>query len=199
MKTGTTRSRRARPGRSRSRPGPCRPRAVGGKFARSSFHASRSPRRSPGRPCRAQVRRVFSVISVITCCHFLPSAAEIQVKWMRSSVDAQRVQQFAEEHPAPPGVVVAGRVVAIARMAAGDEHRVGPHLERLDDQVEIDAPGAGQADDPHVGRILQPVRAGQVGAEVRTPVADVGDDLRLEAVRRSLIPGSPPSRRSAVR
>ena len=65
-------------------------------------------------------------------------------------------------------------------MAAGDQHGVGAHLERLDDQVEIDAPGAGQADDPHVGRILQPVGAGQVGAQVRAPVAHVGDDLRFE-------------------
>ena len=119
----------------------------------------------------------------MTCCHFFPSAAEIQVEMDAPDVDAQRVEQFAEEHPAAPGVVVAGRVVAIARMAAGDQHGVGAHLERLDDQVEVDAAGAGQADDAHVGRILQPVRAGQIGAQVRTPVADVGDDFRLEVVR----------------
>ena len=114
-------------------------------------------------------------------------------------VDAQRFEQLAKEDPAPPGVVVAGRVVAIARMAAGDQHGVGAHLERLDDQVEVDPAGAGQADDPHVGRIFQAVGARQVGAQVRTPVAHVGDDFRFESRSGSLIPGSPPSRRSAVR
>ena len=106
-------------------------------------------------------------------------------------VEAQRVQQFAEQNPAAAGVVVAGRVVAIARMAAGDQHGVGANLEGLDDQVEVDPPRARQADDAHVGRIFQAGRARQVGAQVGAPVAHVGDDLRLELGSVSLMPGSP--------
>src|SRR5271165_223892 len=68
-------------------------------------------------------------------------------------------------------------------MAAGDQHAIGAHFQRFDDQVEIDSPGARQADDPHVWRILEPRGSRQIGAKIRAPVAHVGDDLRLEFLR----------------
>ena len=99
---------------------------------------------------------------------------------MRLGVDADEVQELAEDGEAAPGVVVAGRVVAVGRVAAGDDHAVGAALERLEDEERVDAAGAGQADDAHVGRHLQAAGAGQVGAGVGAPVADEGDDSRLE-------------------
>ena len=95
-------------------------------------------------------------------------------------VEAEQVEQFAEQNPAPPGVVVAGGVVAIAGMASGDQDGVGADLESLDQQVEIDATSAGQPDDANVRRILQPGRSRQIGAQVSAPVANVSQDLRFE-------------------
>src|SRR5208337_4684835 len=97
-----------------------------------------------------------------------------------AQVNAERVKQFAEQYPPAPRVIVARGVVAIAGMAAGDQHAIGAHFQRLDNQVEIDSPGAGQANDAHVRGVLEPRGSRQIGAQVRAPVAHVGDDLRLE-------------------
>ena len=80
-------------------------------------------------------------------------------------------------------MIVAGSVVAITRVAAGDEHGIGADFESFDDQVEVDSPRARQADDACVGRIFETGRAREVGPQVGTPVAHVGNDLRLEPVR----------------
>ena len=124
------------------------------------------------------------MISLIDLLQFLALGGGDPGEVNALDVEAQRVEQFAEQNPAPAGVVVAGRVVAIAGMAAGDQHRVRADLEGLDEQVEIDAAGAGQPDDAHVGRILQAGGARQVGAQVGAPVAHVGDDFRLEFAGR---------------
>ena len=97
-------------------------------------------------------------------------------------LDAQEREQLAEHAEAPPGVVVAGGVVAVGRMAAADDHAVGAALEGLDDEQRVDAAGAGQADDAHVARHVQAAGAGQVGAGVGAPVAHEGGDARLEAL-----------------
>jgi hypothetical protein len=44
-------------------------------------------------------------------------------------------------------------------MASGNENRIGAHLEGLDDQIEIDAARAREANDADIGRIVEPVRA----------------------------------------
>src|SRR5208337_1458316 len=69
-------------------------------------------------------------------------------------VEAEQVEQLTKQNPPPPGVVVAGCVVAIAGMTSGDEDGVGTDFESLDEQVEINATGAGQPDDANVRRIL---------------------------------------------
>jgi hypothetical protein len=67
-------------------------------------------------------------------------------------------------------------------MAPGDENAVGTFLEGAEDEDGIDAAGAGELEDPHVGRVLQSARACQVGACVGAPGADEGNYLRFEIV-----------------
>ena len=93
-----------------------------------------------------------------------------------------KLEELPEDGEAAPRVVVAGGVVAVGRVAAGDDDAVGAALEGLEDEERVDAAGAGQAHDAHVGRHLQAAGAGQVGPGVGAPVADEGGDLRLEAV-----------------
>lgn len=95
-------------------------------------------------------------------------------------VDADRVEEFAEEPPTTTSVEVARGVVAVARVATGNKHRVGADLERLHEEVKVDAPGAGQTNDADVSRVFEAVRAGQVGAQIGAPVANERDDFRLE-------------------
>src|SRR5512137_1372795 len=79
-------------------------------------------------------------------------------------VDAQEIEQAAEDDPAPAGVEIAAAVVAVVGMAAGDDDAVGAVGERLQQQHEVDAPGAGEADDGDLRRVLHAAGAGQVGA-----------------------------------
>jgi len=96
-------------------------------------------------------------------------------------VDADYVEQFAEHDPATTGVVVAGVVMAVARVAAGHQHGIRPDLEGLDDQVEIDPPRTRQPDDPDIRRILQPVRPRKVGPQIRAPVAYERNHFRFKS------------------
>jgi hypothetical protein len=73
-------------------------------------------------------------------------------------------------------------VVAVAGMAAGDEHTIRPLLEGAENEDGIDPPGAGKLEDPHVGRILQPARPRQVRPCVGAPGADESDYFRFEVV-----------------
>ena len=67
----------------------------------------------------------------------------------------------------------------------------GPHMlehwhmqiavvDSFDDEVEVDPAGTRQPDDAHIGWVLEAGGPRQVGAQIRTPVADEGDDFRLE-------------------
>ena len=95
-------------------------------------------------------------------------------------LDSQNFEEFPEEDPAAPGVVVPRVVVAIPRMAAGDQNGIGADFKRLDDQVEVDPSGTRKTDDADVRRVFEPVRPCQVGAEIGAPIADERDDFRLK-------------------
>jgi hypothetical protein len=68
-------------------------------------------------------------------------------------------------------------------MATGDQHGVCADLEGLDDQIEIDAPRAWQANDAHIRWIFQARGSGKIGSQVGAPIANVRNDLRLECGR----------------
>jgi len=53
------------------------------------------------------------------------------------TLDAEEVQHGEQERHAPPGIIVAGRVMAVARMAAAEDHAVGPALERAENKHRV--------------------------------------------------------------
>jgi hypothetical protein len=95
-------------------------------------------------------------------------------------VDAEGVEQFAEKHPTAARVIVAGRVMAVARMTPGNDHRVRARLESFDNQVKVNATSAWKADNPNIRRVFKAIRARQIRAEIRAPVTDVCDYLRFK-------------------
>ena len=96
-------------------------------------------------------------------------------------LDLELVQQPAQERHARHRLVVAFDVVAVADVAAAHHDAVGPAGEGRHHQLRVDPPRAHHADDVHVGRVLQPRGPRVVGAGVRAPVAEEGDDPWLPA------------------
>ena len=70
--------------------------------------------------------------------------------------------------------------MALPFQTAGDKDGVGAFLECLHQEQGIDLAGTGQADDPDIGRILQPHRTGQVGGGKRTKVTAKGHYFRFK-------------------
>ena len=97
-------------------------------------------------------------------------------------LDAQVGERPAQEDEAPQGLHRLDAVVAVLRPAAGHDHRVGALGEALEDELGLHAPGAHQADEPDVVRVLGASRAGQVGRSVAAPVAGEAQDERLEGL-----------------
>src|SRR6185369_269589 len=87
-------------------------------------------------------------------------------------VNPDEFEEFPEGGKASSSVEVAGHVVAVSRMAAGDEDAVGPFLEGAQDEDRVDSPGAGELEHPDVARVLHPAGAGQVRSGVGAPGAD---------------------------
>ena len=83
-------------------------------------------------------------------------------------------------------------VVAVVGMAAGDDDAVAPWRRPCSSSMKSIRPVQGRRMIRDVRGVLDPARAGQVGAGVGAPVADEGDDLRFELGHRS----SPPLSRA---
>ena len=69
--------------------------------------------------------RICSVNSLQTCWNFVPSEAETHSSRNRSLLDPELLEHPGQKPVAPEGFIVAVLVMAVARMAAGDEHPVG--------------------------------------------------------------------------
>jgi plasmid stability protein len=91
-------------------------------------------------------------------------------------LDAQVLEHALEQLKAAEHLVVALDVMAVARMAAADQHAVGALGEGVEDELRIDAARAHQADDAHVRRVLQARHAGEVRRGVGAPVAEERHD-----------------------
>ena len=97
-------------------------------------------------------------------------------------LDAHVLEHPLQHLEAAEHLVVALDVVAVAGMAAADEHAVGAFGQRIEDELRVHPPGAHQPDDADVGGILQPRHAGEVCRRVGAPVAEERDDARLPFV-----------------
>lgn len=95
---------------------------------------------------------------------------------------AQIVEHAQEQRHAAPGEVIARGVMAVAGVAAAEDHAVGSALEGTEDEHRVHTAGAGNADDLYIRGVLKPVRSGEIGTGVGAPVATERDDLRLEFV-----------------
>jgi len=69
------------------------------------------------------------------------------------------------------------QVMAVADMSAGDQHSVRPGRKGLKQKTVIHPSGAHDADQAHIGWILQPGYPGQIGPGIGTPVADKGHNF----------------------
>ena len=67
-------------------------------------------------------------------------------------------------------------------MSTGNQNAVGPFLQGLHDIKRIDPSRAGNADNPHIRRILDPADPSQIGSGVSAPVADDGNDFRFPSL-----------------
>ena len=100
-------------------------------------------------------------------------------------LDAEGLDRALQQLEAAQGLVVLLDVVAFAGMAAAHENRVGAFGEGLEHERGIQPTRAHQPDQPNVGLVLGPSRAGQVRGPVAAPVAGEADDDRLEGGGRS--------------
>ena len=71
------------------------------------------------------------------------------------------------------------QVMTIADVSAGHQHTVRPSQKRLKQEAVIHPAGAHQADQTHMGRILDAGHTGEIGSGISAPVADKGQYLRL--------------------
>ena len=67
--------------------------------------------------------------------------------------------------------------MAIPGTSAGDPYAVGPLPQCGQDKFGTHPPGAGNADDPYIGRILHPADTGEIGGAVTAPVAQKSDNF----------------------
>ena len=95
------------------------------------------------------------------------------------ALDPHLLEEVAEHRVPANRLVVLLDIVAVARMAAGDHHAIGPQGKGLEHERGIHPPAAHHADDPHAGRVLDAGRAGEVGRRVAAPVAEERHDARL--------------------
>src|SRR3990167_4918511 len=95
-------------------------------------------------------------------------------------VEPCRFQNLVQRHVPAAGLVIAGLIMTVARMAAANEHAVRAFDQRLERVHRVHRAAAHQPHAAHVRRILQPRRAGQVCTRVRAPVAEKRDDTGFE-------------------
>ena len=83
---------------------------------------------------------------------------EVQPLWF----DSQILYQSFYSGELPPGEQVAAKIVAVARVSAGDPDAVSPVKEGFQDELWVHPTGAGNSDHSQVGRIRQPAHASQI-------------------------------------
>jgi hypothetical protein len=74
-------------------------------------------------------------------------------------------------------VVITFQVMAFARMSAGYPDRVGAFAQGGQGELGTHAPGAGNAHDADIGRILHAADTGQIRGSVAAPITKKTDDF----------------------
>jgi hypothetical protein len=89
------------------------------------------------------------------------------------------LHEVLEQGEFAASVVITFQVMAFAGMSPGDPDAVGSLPQRGQEEVGAHPSGAGDADDPDVGRVLHAADAGKVGGAVAAPVAKECEDSRF--------------------
>ena len=98
-------------------------------------------------------------------------------------VNAQHGQKLLEHLKAAAGVKVACGVVAVARVAAGNQHAVRAVEQRLDDEQRVNAARTGHTDDAQVCGLGGAGHTGRIRTAIRTPVAEKTYNSKFFAVQ----------------
>ena len=91
-------------------------------------------------------------------------------------LNAQKFQHREQKRHSSAGIVISGGVVAVAGVAAAENHTVRASLKGPQNEHRVKAAGAGNPNDFYVRGILQPIGAGQVGTGIAAPVATERND-----------------------
>ena len=109
----------------------------------------------------------------------IPHFSRLDPKLFSRPRRSYEFQQAVEESEAPTSIVVARDVVAIAGMAARDQHPIGPLLEALGDKEGVHPSGAGHPHDAEVGGINHAAGSRHIRPCVAAPVAEKAHDPGL--------------------
>ena len=118
--------------------------------------------------------------------HFLPSLAFGSGNpgiFKAGRVNTHDGQELLEDFQTAAGIEVAGGIMAVAGMAAGNQHAVRTVHQRLENEQRIDAPRTGDADDAQVRRLGGAGRSRRIRPAVGTPVAQKAHDTELFAAQ----------------
>src|SRR5512137_1394948 len=89
--------------------------------------------------------------------------------------DAHLRKDTLHQMEATHGLVVLVYIMTISGMAARNEHRICTSSKGLEHESRVEAAGAHQADESHIGRIFHTSSSSHIGGAVRAPVAGKAD------------------------
>ena len=98
-------------------------------------------------------------------------------------VDAQHGQELLEHFQPAAGIVVAGGIVAVTRVAARHQHTVRTVEQGAHDEQRVDAARTGDTDDTQGGGLGGTGDPGGGGTAVGTPVAKKAYDPQFFAIQ----------------
>jgi hypothetical protein len=101
-----------------------------------------------------------------------------------SRFQADMFEQVFEKSELASCVVITFQVMAVSGVSPGNPDPVGAMAESGQDEFWAYPGGAGYANDPDVGRILQSADSGQICCPVTAPVAQEGCNFRLPIIHR---------------
>ncbi len=85
--------------------------------------------------------------------------------------------QVLEQGEFSAGVVITFQVMAFAGMSPGYPYAVGTFAQGSQKEFRAHPTGAGNPDDPDIGRIFHPADTGQIRRTVTAPVAQEGGNF----------------------
>jgi hypothetical protein len=108
-------------------------------------------------------------------------------KMKPSRFQADMFEQVFEKGELASCVVITIQVMAVSGVSPGNPDPVHTVPESGQDEFWAHPGGAGYANDPDVGRVLQSADSGQIRCPVTAPVAQEGCNFRLPIVHRHLL------------